>query len=970
MRRSVLACCVITVLGLIPSLVLGQPVNPSKFFEESFGASYRKVAATKAFDDDLELAQQIFDAAATLKETSTISVAVYLLDRVFSLSMADPQGYDLALEAMEHRIRIHPADAETTRKRTEQALRLAYGRSRGETRKLAGVRLADYLTMLGDLRAAASDFGGAARLYVQAQRFAKDVESPNLTAIETKAVEATKREKIEQRIEQAQQRMLKGANRSAAADELVDIYLLEFFDPAEAAKYAAHVSDNTAKRLTPLLLKDPEDVSAGAMLDLGQWCETLAAKAADRTKLDWYRRSRVHLELFTTSTGADELDRLKASVVLKRVKAEIAKLDPEHAQTVAMLDENGEVDLLSKLDLKRFKVRGLWRQTKSVAPPAVAIDNADAAGLVAHGTVGDAVLMLPIRPEDSYQLHLVFKRTAGQGQAAIHFPIGDRTIRLILGGWQDKAAGLYPMTTDVPSDDSTKPIKNETTVEPHALTTDKTHQVAIHVDRSKTVYRVTVTFDGQTLIKWSGMAGAFREDDQHELWEPAAIGLSAKDADVLFTEARLKPLRGDARILPKPATLAERGVITPRDGVVDLMELWIKKKDVVDGTWSFADGVLTAAPGRQYIGRTMFPVAPVSDYHLRLELTRGESRNFNSPIIYLPWSDKAIALQSYFDRRSNSVVNALASINGANILESPAQVKGKAMAVGQKYAIDARLKKADDELAIEIDLDGKPYIRWQGDPGLLTVPAAVALKDARTIGLACRYGNYSFENIHFQTLAGVAPMTRQTARADQPTAVATDTKPVSPIALVKLKRDRASGTWKHASDRLMTEVRGLNATAMVNLPVRPKGNYQFRCTFAPTAGRPVFKLLLPVAGRAVQLDVGLTHGKVSSLRAVGSPSALKSSTAIRVTNGRSYTFDVDVEHIDGKVNVKVKADGKPLLSWSGTPATLTTAYSNYLPANYNAKSIAIGVMNDVARSGGVISNARLQMTKGKANPLQ
>lgn len=982
MRRHVpLVILSLAFLSLIQTSVWSQATNPAQFFEESFGALNRKAAATRAFDDDLELAQQIFDATETLKTDAAVPVAVYLLDRVFSLAIADAAGYDLALDAMEHRIKIMPAEAETTRQRTEQALRRAYVRERGEAKTAAGIRLADYLTMLGDLRAASSDFGGAARLYVQAQRFAKDVESPSLPDIEAKAIAAADREKLEQRIEQAQERFIEGVSRAAAADELVNIYLLEFNEAGEAAKYASGGTDESAKQFVPLLLRDPEDVGATA-LKLGQWCETLATRAPAKTKLAWYLQSRIYSELFFTDATSSELDRLKASITLKRVKAEIAKLDPEYTKTVAPVDYHGEVDLLKDIALDRYKVAGLWSKGE-VAPANPEAANADAADakpdnpnavvanpVIAHALADRAQLMLPARPQDTYELSVEFERTAGDGEVAIQFPVGDRSVRLVLGGWQGKAAGLYPMATDQPSQVAGGPVKNKTTVTPHALSNDKRYRVKVRVDRTKTTHAVAVEFEGNTLIRWSGMASEFSDDPDHALDHPQAIGLIAKQADVVFKVAKLKPIRGDAIILPKPSTLFERGVITKRDGTVDLLELWDNKKDVIDGTWSVADGVLTAVPGRQNIGRTLLPVMPVSDYSLHVEFTRVADQNADAPLIYLPWGDNAVAFVCIYNRKRETGHAGLAAIDGKAVDEGPASVPHKGFVVGKKYVLDARLKKDGDDVAIEIDLDGEAYLRWKGKPELLAVPATIPLKDNRTLGLGCQFGNITLEKIHFKSTAGDAPLTRQAAAPAVAVAAVTDTKAVFPLKHIDMQRDRAGGTWQLAGDRLVTEVRGLNAMSLLSLPVRPKGDYKLKLQFAPTAGRPVLHVYLPVAGSAMQMDVGRVHGKFSSLRAVGNATPLDSSAAVRVTNGRTYTFDVAVEHVGGKVNVKVSADGKPFLAWSGTPADLASANTGNLPEKFNMRAISVGVLNDVARSGGVVSNVRLQMTKGTPNTLK
>lgn len=933
------------------------PPNPVRFFEESFGGAYRKVLATREFEDDLELAKQLLESARSIQGDANAQVAVYLCDRAFSLGMSDPSGFEVAIAAMEHRIKIVPAQAGATRQRVEQALRRTYSRERGETKIQVGRKLADYLTHLGDLQAASSDFGGAARLYIQAQRFAKDVGSPNLAAIETKAAEANAREELERRIDVVQERFLKGVNRAVAADELVQIYLLEFDQPSEAARYAGSGSDADAKRLVPLLLKAPDDVESADALALAPWCEALAIKSPQKHKLSWYQRSRTYAEQFMVDVKSNELDRLKTSVAIKRVRSEIFTLDPDYAKTVAPMNQDGDIDLIEGIELRRYKINGRWSHEDGT--------------LLADATKEVSQLMLPVVPTDGYEFSANFTRTSEEGELFVQLPIGSRVVRLILGGWAGKAAGLYPMATDVASEVPGEPTKNKTTVTPHSLTSEQVYALNIRVERAKSNYRVTVTLDGKNLLEWSGLQNEFAEDPKWSLWEPVALGIGVQRASVAFTDVKLKPLRGDGIILPKPKTLVERRVVSPRDGSVDLSKLRNNSKDVVDGTWTMEDGVLTGSSRGSGVARTLFPIAPTSDYHFHVEFTVPQVTRNATPMIYLPWGENAVSFVTGYNIETRKTSTGLASVDGANVFEGPARKEHMGLTAGKKYSFDARMKKEGDELALEIDLDGMSYIRWKGDPALLSVPADIPLRDNTTIGLGVKRGSVLFENVIFKSLKGDARITRVLPKTAGPkTPLVTDTSPVSPLKHFDIKRDRASGPWRLAGNSLTVDVRTVDAPALVNLPVQPKGSYKVGLHFTPTSGRPMLMVLLPVAGTSVQLNVGQTHGKYSNVRVLGSDVALKSTTAIRVGPGRTYKLDVTVEHEGKKLSVNVDSNGKSILSWKGVVADLSSADVDELPDRFNIRALGIGILNNVARSSAVVSNIRLQMTRGVVTILK
>jgi hypothetical protein len=111
----------------------------------------------------------------------------------------------------------------------------------------------------------------------------------------------------------------------------------------------------------------------------------------------------------------------------------------------------------------------------------------------------EAALTIPASPRGDYVIRAKAMRKSGANDIAIHFPVGDTILTLVLSGWYGSASGLD--TVDQKGWD-----KNKTSIKPGRLTNEKWYDISIRVTEYGKDSDICVKLDGQDYIHWTGLA--------------------------------------------------------------------------------------------------------------------------------------------------------------------------------------------------------------------------------------------------------------------------------------------------------------------------------------------------------------------------------------------------------------------------------------------------------------------------------
>jgi len=949
MRQLTLTGMVLLMLGVVlNSPVFAQTERAAKLlFEERYGLAFRKAIASRTTEDDVVMAGELLAVAQATVDNAPLVADI--CDNVFLLASRDVNSHDIAIEAMNLLATSIPEKATASREKVVAFLRRYLLTAKGEERLPTATRLIAVLTRQGDDLAAASDFGGAAKIYAQAYKIAEDEKITDVAPLKTKLDAAAAREKLEARIEVANVKLATDPSNATAAAELFQIYLVERDDPKQAMRYLEVGGSATAKRLLPLVNGVSSDLTAVQCVDIAEWFETLSLDAPATSKAAIIKRSRTYYEQFLLFSNVDKLLQLKTGLAIKRLREAWVRANSEEAKSLAPVDDNGWADMLAGIEPIRYRLSGKWRRGEE--------------GFVVSASVDPARMMLPGVVAASYELTARFTRLTGEGPVVFILPVRDSQVRLVLSGWNGKASGLYSLGIEA-IDPETGIIRNTSTVLPGTLTNEMEYSVAVRTIIKGDTVTFAIDLAGERYIDWTGSLQDLKLDPAWSLREHNAFGLGAMAASVQFSEVKLRSLQGDVVLMPKPSTLAERGVVTPADGFVDLTEIWDAGKDIFDGRWvRELDALVTDRAHKMGVPRTRMPVLPEGNYTLRTRFTcLDNKRSAGGPVLFLPIQNTRVMLVMGAGLRGN--LAGLSNISGKDATNNETTVPTSLFEVDKKYLLETRVLVQEDQASIEADLDGKKLIRWKGPVASLAGPVDVPLGDGKSPGIGSHHAEFSFETVEMRMDTGSAPLVRQPAKM-----LVVDTTPVDLLKLIDTRKHSYAGPWTLEGGKLSTMT---VTTSTIMLPIVPSGSYEFRTKFMRSGGRPTVNIYLPVPGGSFDLALGANDGRTCALSVIpikgDPPTNVVSNSNVRVVNNTLYSVRVKIESKASKTHIWVELDGKPYLEWQGPTENLRA--SVLLPLGFNTRAPGIVVSNLVARSGATFTDLEVKMISGSSKKLE
>lgn len=155
---------------------------------------------------------------------------------------------------------------------------------------------------------------------------------------------------------------------------------------------------------------------------------------------------------------------------------------------------------------------------------------------------GQAHLNFEAEPPSDYDVDVTFirRRVSGNDSAfSVMFPVGDTSLRLNLDAFGVQASGVENI-------DGSK--DNETVTRDFRVVSLSLHRVAIRVRLLEPdMARIEADVDGKPLVRWEGERT--RLSPHHPAAVARRIGVIVRGGDFELHEARLRPIRGDLKII-------------------------------------------------------------------------------------------------------------------------------------------------------------------------------------------------------------------------------------------------------------------------------------------------------------------------------------------------------------------------------------------------------------------------------------
>ncbi|MDH3585123.1 MAG: hypothetical protein OER86_13010 [Phycisphaerae bacterium] len=191
--------------------------------------------------------------------------------------------------------------------------------------------------------------------------------------------------------------------------------------------------------------------------------------------------------------------------------------------------------------------------------------------------------------------------------------------------------------------------------------------------------------------------------------------------------------------------------------LIDVLRVTNPRKHAMGGAWSAREGQLHLAIDAAPFSKIRFPVIPRGSYELAISFTRSKGAWSMGPI--LPVGDRAVAFQISW-HRSGKFFAGLHQLGGRAGPQNETTRDGT-LVDGHRYNLVVRVLLGKDEKAkIQVLLDGRPYLAWQGPISALSQDSKFAIQNPVSLGWVAYRTSMVFHSVKLRMLSGRATLVK------------------------------------------------------------------------------------------------------------------------------------------------------------------------------------------------------------------
>jgi len=279
-------------------------------------------AAARSVKGSVEFAAKLLRAARSLGARKDLQVL--LCEKAYEFGLRAPAGYQVAAEAMRMLIEMAPENKAAAQEKLLKVGELRFAQSTPDNRRQAGEELVELLADMGDERAESKQHAEAITLYRRALALATSLRSGRAPDLAGRIKEAAAAQEAERRLADLKARLERTPSNAAVRSALVLALLSDADDPNEAAKLLTGDLDEALRTYVPLAARSVGDLSEAACLDLAGWYVATADKVSRVGKRVLLGRAQACCERYLELHQADDIDRLKAKMLLAELDKAMA----------------------------------------------------------------------------------------------------------------------------------------------------------------------------------------------------------------------------------------------------------------------------------------------------------------------------------------------------------------------------------------------------------------------------------------------------------------------------------------------------------------------------------------------------------------------------------------------------------------------------------------------------------------------
>ncbi len=281
---------------------------------------------TEGASTDAERAEKLITAASDLESETAVKKALY--SRAYDYGITSAAGYDFALQALDKLADIEGTDPADIAEKRLVILRKRYANAPPARRAKAGMAFVEGLVAAGDRKFDARRFTEAAGIYREAIRISTALGLAGLhDELNSKIKQCGAMKEVEKKAQDLEKKLRADPADAETRKQLVMIHVVEYDDPAAAAKLLTEDLDLMLQTCVKLAAADPASLQKDDCMELARWYAGLAEKAAgDRGKINTMVRAKNYYERAMKAEDVKSLDKLKIKIALKKLKKELDEL--------------------------------------------------------------------------------------------------------------------------------------------------------------------------------------------------------------------------------------------------------------------------------------------------------------------------------------------------------------------------------------------------------------------------------------------------------------------------------------------------------------------------------------------------------------------------------------------------------------------------------------------------------------------
>ena len=253
---------------------------------------------------------------------------IRLCEKAYECGLSESAGYPFALRALDMIVKCDPARADACGKKRLDVYRLLYVRSARDEKLENGRTYVKMLLAQADKCGKAGDWSGASKYCTLANSTAWALKLPERASITDRMRDAKNRIMSAGRLASLKEAVAKDPADLKSRKRLVETYLIDMDQPAEAAKHLNDKLDETLRANVALAAGKTSDLSEADLMTLGQWYRKLVLKTVSKTaKSALLIRARDNLARYLELHTKADVSRVRAGAALKSVEADLEKLN-------------------------------------------------------------------------------------------------------------------------------------------------------------------------------------------------------------------------------------------------------------------------------------------------------------------------------------------------------------------------------------------------------------------------------------------------------------------------------------------------------------------------------------------------------------------------------------------------------------------------------------------------------------------